>query len=985
MIKSFATTAAVFMICLVLQTVCAQRLPIENFNVDNGLSQSQVTCITQDIRNYLWIGTIAGLNRFDGVRFKTFSKSDGINSNNIMALYSSRKGDIWIATAKGLSKYNGYRFENLQTTEMHRTVRFNAIAEDASGNIYACSIWQGLFMVKGRKLIKLPPPEEGKNPTCMYTDRKNGLWVYINGSGFYRLLNEKWTKMFELSGLRNQELIRQMTEGKDCYYAITNQQAVLKIEDGRIVQRKEYKAFFLNMCLNDGNNLWVASSKGIAVFDDDDLAVKKNINALSGLSDNMIHTIYKDIDGNFWIGSDGDGLFKYCSGSFVKYDKNTGLTGNVVMGLSKAADGSILLGTREGGIQRYDSKNKTFRRIDYTRYSTNGINCMGADARGTIYIATTDNRLLKITGSRVSEIMLEKKYHPAIYTIKAYDDKVLVHTTMGGYWLGGNKATKIDGASGLINSIRLNQDELLTAGDNGMAVYSMKKKKFKKLYIQGVDDDINVSCFERLNNYIVIGTFDEGLFFWDPVTNKVLSCNRDNGLKDNTVFALMKDSRGNLWTGTSSGMQWVQFNAVLKIFYVKQFNIGDGYEPSETNLNAIIEDPEHNVWMGTTKGVFLYNPVLDKKRDSGRPVVVIEAVDYPEFKKTTTDSFSAWEHLPLHPQIAFGNNSISFSFKGIYLRDPAALLYSYQLDGYDAAFSPLRTETTLNYKSLPPGQYIFKVKAFTQEGIASADTFEYPFTIITPYYKTSWFKGLMVVALILIGGGIQLIYANEKRKRRKEIRQIKEQEQQKIREQTAADFHDELGNKLTRISLLADLLQQKTDPKDQDKNKIISQIKSNALQLYSGTKEIIWSLSKESDNLKDVLIAIRQAGVELFSDTNVQFELTGLADMDADIKIPPGYNRNIIMIFKELLSNSMRHAQATKVSIECRNEGPGLVGLYFTDDGVGFDKAQLSGNGLNNIKRRAEKIGGNITINSAKHLGAACCLIFSVSPNYIRP
>lgn len=357
----------------------------------------------------------------------------------------------------------------------------------------------------------------------------------------------------------------------------------------------------------------MASSKGIIVLDGGDLSFKKEINARNGLSDNMIHTIYKDADNNFWIGSDGDGLFKYCEGPFVKYDKNTGLAGNIVMGFSKTKEGSILLGTREGGLQQYDRQTKTFHRIDYARHSSYGINCMGSDGRGTIYIGTTDNRLLQINAGRVAEIPLEKKYRPGIYTIKPYGNRVLVHTTMGGYWIDGVTATKFEGTTGLVNSIELDDDAILLAGDNGMYRYSRRKHDFKKLYIQGIDDDITISCFERTGNYIVIGSFGDGLFFWDPVANKVLPCSRDNGLKDNNVFTLMKDSGGKLWVGTSSGMQWVRLNDNLKSFDVKQFNISDGYEPSETNLNAILEDGEQNVWIGTTKGAFIYNPLPEKR------------------------------------------------------------------------------------------------------------------------------------------------------------------------------------------------------------------------------------------------------------------------------------------------------------------------------------------------------------------------------------
>lgn len=211
------------------------------------------------------------------------------------------------------------------------------------------------------------------------------------------------------------------------------------------------------------------------------------------------------------------------------------------------------------------------------------------------------------------------------------------------------------------------------------------------------------------------------------------------------------------------------------------------------------------------------------------------------------------------------------------------------------------------------------------------------------------------------------------------MKQIKEKEQQKIREQTAEDFHDELGNKLTRIAVLADVLQNKTDPADAEKRNIIEQIRSNALGLYTGTKEIIWSLAKESDNLKDILVTIRQTGVELFSNTNVEFTFSGLENIDDNITISTGYNRHVIMIFKELLSNSMRHAHATQVMIDCKKEAEGTVVISFIDNGRGFDKNTSNGNGLNNIRRRAEKINGIFTIDSAQYLGTTCSLIFNIS------
>ncbi|MGJ7032690.1 ligand-binding sensor domain-containing protein [Niabella hirudinis] len=965
-----------FLFCPGAKTAATQRLPFESFNVDKGLSQSQVICITQDKRNYLWVGTLAGLNRFDGTEFRIFSKKDGLLSGQVTALYTARNGDIWVATPKGISRYNGYRFEHFGATPGgHFT--FTTITEDAGGTVYAFGIMQGLFAIRHGKLEKQEPAAGGNRITCLYRDAGGGLLAYIYSEGLYRLQQGKWAKQLAVTGLEAGEFVRRITEQYGVYFAITNRGTLLKMTPDMVVQKKHFPGVhFTSIIADDAHDLWLGAAKGAWIVDAQHFAVKRVINATNGLSDNQIHTLYKDRDNSIWIGSDGDGLYKYASGAFVRYDKTTGLSGNVVMGFAKDRKGNLFLGTREGGLFRYDSIKKNFRAINYAAYSASGVNCMGADDANNLYIGTMDSRLLKISGNKVTPLLLEKKYRVPIYAIKPYYNKMLVHTTKGGYWVAGNTVQKIAGLSGGVVSSVLLQDTLLMGTTTGIFKYPLKGRP-APLRLPALDG-ANVSCFEKLGRYLVVGCMDDGLFFWDTTTNKVRSCNTDNGLLDNNVFAIMKDSGGHLWVGTSLGVQQVSIDPLTGGFQIKKYSIADGYEPSETNLNAMLEDDRHQVWIGTTKGAFLYNPAYEKKRSGNKPFVVLEAVAFPGDADTAEHQFSAWEQLPEHPTIAYAGNSIAFNFKGIYLQDPSSLRYAYQLSGYDTAFSLPQKQVALSYKNLPPGNYTFKVKALTTTGQESSNTIEYPFTITTPYYKTTWFKALVALGLLLAGVGIQLVYTSEKRRRRREIRKIKEQEQQKIREQTAEDFHDELGNKLTRISLLADLLQQKTDPADEEKNKLIGQIRSNALGLYTGTKEIIWSLTKESDLLKDVLQTIKQTGIELFSDTDMVFEFAGLSAVDPGVRIPPGYNRNIVMIFKELLSNSMRHSGATSVIMECKQEKPGTIGIYFTDNGIGFDKSRATGNGLNNIRRRAQKINGHFTINTAPHQGTRACLIFHI-------
>jgi len=954
-----------------------QRLPIENFSVDKGLSQTQVTCITQDKWNYLWVGTISGLNRFDGNRFKVFSKKDGLPSNLITALFTSANGNIWIGTSKGLTRYDGYRFKNIVLPSTENSVSFSSITEDESGTLYVLNKWRGLFKLKQDSLEKVILPENLKNPTCLYKDLKGNLWIYVYRSGFYKLQKGRWIKQFLQLSLKENEFVVQMTEVDRNIIAITNNGSILKSQgDNFLIKERLIQGYAFSLNTDNDQEIWIGMAQGVVVLNPDDLSFVKKINAINGLSDNLVYTIYKDRDQILWLGTDADGLFKYSGGPFVKFDKTTGLTGNVVMGFGLESTGNILIGTREGKLLRYLTKQNKFSPIDYSQYSNRGINSIGAGTKDDIYFCTTDNHFLRLKNNTLTELRLEKKMRPSIYSIKSHFNKVLVHTTYGSYWIDGEKVEKVDSLrQETCNSIQLNSTEILIGTMNGLYTCTANNK-IKKLKISELDN-ISISALSRFKDYIVIGSIDEGLFFWHPATNEVIRCDAETGLSDNNVFGIMYDSGGRLWVGTSSGIQRVEYNSKSKSFDIRQYTIAEGYESSESNLDAMIEDAAHHIWIGTTKGAFFYNPALDKNRENSKPVMIIENVEFSRAKNTTGSQYSAWSHLPVSPSLEFANNSIAFTFKGIYLRDPSSLRYSYMLSGFDTGFSSLQKQATLNYKSLPPGKYIFRVKAYTKNGVPSENTFEYPFSIQTPFYKTTWFLLLIIFGLLLTGSLLQFAYALQKRKTARKIREIKEQEKQKIREQTSEDFHDELGNKLTRISVLTEVLQNKIDPGNKEGLEIINQIKANALALYSGTKEIIWSLSKEGNILKDILMTIRQTGYEQCSNTEIEFEFIGLESINPHTTLPAGYSRNLVMIFKELMSNTLRHAHATKISIECQMEDAEKVSIRYSDNGIGYEaNSNPDGNGLKNINHRVQKINGSLSIQTSRDNGIKCVLHF---------
>ena len=233
------------------------------------------------------------------------------------------------------------------------------------------------------------------------------------------------------------------------------------------------------------------------------------------------------------------------------------------------------------------------------------------------------------------------------------------------------------------------------------------------------------------------------------------------------------------------------------------------------------------------------------------------------------------------------------------------------------------------------------------------------------------------VLLLLTGTYKYKVYRDEKN--RQKIEELRLAEQELVRRRTAEDFHDDLGNKLTRISVLTHILDDKVEHDETEVKEIIGQIRSSAVEIYGGTKDILWALNPENDYLEEVINFIAQFANELFSHTNISFKLKDNIGPLGEVKLPIGFGRNIILIAKELLNNTLRHAEASNVSLTITANDNNIAIFEFKDDGSGFDSKEAKpGNGLKNIKNRAKKINGEITMNTMPGNGTRVELKFQV-------
>lgn len=959
-----------------LSSISAQQFPFQNFGVEKGLIQSQVTSITQDKQHHLWVGTFGGLDRFDGSSFRHFTKADGINSSSISCLTTARNGHVWIGTFKGISCYNGFSIVNYPVPATG-SFYFTSIIEDAAGDIWVSNNNKELFVFRKDRFVPAELPLPGAIPTCLSTDQEGRMIANFYPGGLYVYHQHRWQQLNQPFSTAPKEIILFIRQHHDIYYALTSGKRLVKFSSDSLYASTEIKyGGYISFCIDRRGNAWVGTSKGVYVYRNTDLALLFTFNGNSGLSDNIISSIYRDTEDNIWIGTDGDGLFKYSDGVFARFDKFSGLPGNVVMGIAANRSSDLIyLGTREGGLVSYRLSNKKISPVDYSAYSKAGINCMASTADQQLFLGTMDGKLLHYKEGRFRELLLEKKNQPIINSIISEPGITWFTTSRGCYYYRNDSLHKVKGLEEITMGVHSIPGGITYTGSfDGLYVLD---KQFEATKVNNpVLSHTEIHCLLSYGDFLLVGTADEGIFSLNLRNGKIYTCDSRNGLLDNNVYSIFTDSKGKTWVGTGTGIQQLQFDATTGSFEVKSFSRADGYENAENNLNAIAEDREGAIWIGTTRGAYRYQqqPV---DRVAAQPFIVIQSVESPGLNegKAAKHSFFPWYHLPESPVLSYQHNKISFTVKGIYLRDPASVLYSYQLEGYDKEFSSPVNQPFFNYQSLEPGHYTFRVKAISSDGTVSINTASYSFTIATPFYKSIWFLFLLTASLILTGILVQYFFSRAKSRKKLQLELLRYEEQQKIRQRTSEDFHDELGNKLTRISLLADILQKKVPPEDSEKQRLLQQIRDNVMVLYAGTKDIIWSLTPGSDHLSEILKRIQHFAEELFHDSSIDIFFSGIDETDPAILLPADYSRNIIMIFKELLNNSLRHSGCSTIVLSVVFTEQQEAEISIRDNGKGFNPDSMKrGNGLNNIQRRAARIKATVEIANFENEGTMITL-----------
>jgi len=430
------------------------------------------------------------------------------------------------------------------------------------------------------------------------------------------------------------------------------------------------------------------------------------------------------------------------------------------------------------------------------------------------------------------------------------------------------------------------------------------------------------------------------------------------GLSSNDALCVTEDRFGRIYTGTGRGLN--RLNPASG--QIESFTTADGLPSAYVEI--AYRDRAGALWFSTINGLARFTPEPERVRKP--PIVLITGLRVAGVAQKI--SFMGETEAP-HLNLDSSQKQISVDFIGLGATLGEKLKYEYRFGNSDWTST---TERTVNFDNLSSGDYQFEVRVDTADRIYSQKPSTVSFKIAAPF----WQNPLFVISLFaLAAAAIYFFY-------RFRLQRLLEME--RIGTRIAGDLHDDIGAGLSRIAILSEVASHQANQHgDTQVTEKLSVIAGVSRELVDSMSNIVWVINPNRDQLSDLTQRMRRFASDVLTARDIEFNFS-VPEADHDLQIGADVRRHLLLIFKECVNNIVRHSKCTKADIELKIEGKWL-GLRISDDGNGFDTLQTSGgNGLANMRLRAEKIGGKIRIVTNAESGTTVSLTTTLAADFKR-
>jgi signal transduction histidine kinase len=372
------------------------------------------------------------------------------------------------------------------------------------------------------------------------------------------------------------------------------------------------------------------------------------------------------------------------------------------------------------------------------------------------------------------------------------------------------------------------------------------------------------------------------------------------------------------------------------------------------------------LWFTTVKGLLSFLP--DEVEVNRRPPpVVIEDLRVDGVNRDFSLGLMSGSALNATAdgahslQIEPGRHYVEFRFTGLSFTAPDKVLFRWRLEPGESRWHESSKERQASYGPLLPGNYHFRVLAANNDGVWNEQGETLAFTVLPYFWETWWFKsGLGVLLLTLFAFAVAATMRRRHRLQLDRLERIHEVERERTR--IARDLHDDIGTSLTRINMLGGLVSHEHTPPSEVKD-LTRQIRDTARKIVSELNEIVWAINPKNDKLNELLGYVGNFAETFCRNTPLRCRLKIAEDLP-DHALSSEVRHNLFLAFKEAVNNAVKHASADELWVRARVERHELV-LTVEDNGIGLAvnrQASGTGQGLNNMHQRLQRIGGQCTI-----------------------
>ncbi|MFH2144276.1 MAG: two-component regulator propeller domain-containing protein [Bacteroidota bacterium] len=771
------------------------------YSVKDGLSQSQAFSILQDDDGYIWIGTVGGgVNIYDGQSFHTYTTEDGLAGNIVYSIIKDRQGNLWFGTDQGISKYDGKIFTNYYESDglPNKYVKCLYFAEDQTlyiGTDKGCARMNNGIITP----IKINETIDNSIILSIVEDNEKNIFFGTNGKGIIKYSENNIKEYVFPDKLKNKVWTLLKSNAGHIIFGTSN--GLYYIDKDSIYTIKSYPTI-MNSYIDDENNLWFISWLGWIYKYKFENGIYKSTNNI-GFKNFHFRSVIKDIEGNFWLGSE-EGLIKFPPIKFINYNESDSLHYNNVFSITQTDKNEFWVSASTNGVSKMTidtNGNPSFINYKYQHDEDNSI------SSSSVYSVTKDNQgrlwfgtwggvsIYDPVNNKFSNFTDEETNNKNFIYTPGLTNKVVSNILIAKnniIWIG-----TVNGVTKFTDSVFVNFNDKFPELENKDIIYIFEDKqsniwfttkegiykyKGKQLTHYGekdgfIDDIVNTIVQDDDNIYWL--STKNGIFRFDG--KQFININKSDGLSSNNIY-LLGYSKNKIYIGTNKGLDVLNtesYNRNKKID-LKHFGDLEGFMGQECNRNAFMEDSEGRLWFGTIGGVTIFDPEKDFINQV-LPKTFIKSIklNFMDFDWTPfCDSIDYKTNLPYNLELPYNKNHISFRYIATSLTIPEKVKYKYMLEGLDEEWSPALSKTEVDYPALPPGEYIFKVKACNNDDVWNETPVMFAFTIKPPFWRTTWFYILVGLTSII------LIYLFVKRREAK-LKKEKMVLEEKVVERTA--------------------------------------------------------------------------------------------------------------------------------------------------------------------------------------------------------